>query len=74
VNHLPPFIQKYEEFKAKGVDVIAVLAANDPFVMSAWVRTIGSKDQACIPILSMSVFLNCSFFFFLFPDSDHFPF
>lgn len=31
VNHLPPFVAKYDEFKAKGVDVIAVVAANDPF-------------------------------------------
>ncbi|KAF8184781.1 thioredoxin-dependent peroxidase [Pholiota molesta] len=28
----------YDEFKAKGVDVIAVIAANDPFVMSGWAR------------------------------------
>lgn len=47
MNHLPAFIQKYEEFKAKGVDIIAVLAANDPFVMSAWARAVGAKDQAC---------------------------
>lgn len=24
-NHLPPFLQKYDEFKAKGVDVISTL-------------------------------------------------
>jgi len=45
VNHLPPFIQKYQEFKDKGVDVIVVIAANDPFVMSAWGRVVGFKDQ-----------------------------
>ncbi|KAF5372391.1 hypothetical protein D9615_009299 [Tricholomella constricta] len=37
-KHLPPYIEKYEEFKAKGVDVIAVLASNDVFVMSGWGR------------------------------------
>ena len=46
MNHLPPYIQKYDEFKAKGVDVVAVLAANDPFVMSGWARVEGLKDKA----------------------------
>jgi len=45
INHLPPFLQKYEEFKTKGVDVIAVVAANDLFVMSGWARVEGCKDK-----------------------------
>ncbi|KAF7369340.1 Peroxiredoxin [Mycena venus] len=45
VNHLPPFLEKYDEFKAKGVDVIAVIAANDLFVMSGWARFEGCKDK-----------------------------
>lgn len=45
VNHLPPYIEKYDEFKAKGVDVIAVVAANDAFVMSGWGRFEGLKDK-----------------------------
>ncbi|KIY50085.1 thioredoxin-dependent peroxidase [Fistulina hepatica ATCC 64428] len=45
VNHLPPYLQKYNEFKAKGVDVVAVVAANDPFVMSGWGRVEGLKDK-----------------------------
>lgn len=45
MNHLPPYVQKYEEFKAKGVDVIACLAANDVFVMSGWGRFSGVKDD-----------------------------
>ncbi|TFK18858.1 thioredoxin-dependent peroxidase [Coprinopsis marcescibilis] len=44
-NHLPPFAEKYDELKKKGVDVIAVLAANDPFVMSGWARFLGLKDK-----------------------------
>lgn len=44
-NHLPPYLEKYEEFKAKGVDVIAVVAANDPFVMSGWGRFEGLEDK-----------------------------
>ncbi|KAJ7073890.1 1-Cys peroxiredoxin isozyme [Mycena amicta] len=44
-NHLPPYLQNYDEFKAKGVDVIAVVAANDLFVMSGWARFEGVKDK-----------------------------
>lgn len=48
VNHLPPYLEKYEEFKAKGVDVIAVIAANDAFVMSGWGRFTGVQDKVTI--------------------------
>ncbi|KAJ7182979.1 1-Cys peroxiredoxin isozyme [Mycena crocata] len=44
-NHLPPFLAKHAEFKAKGVDVVAVIAANDLFVMSGWARFEGCKDK-----------------------------
>jgi len=45
INHLPPYLEKHDEFKAKGVDVIAVVAANDAFVMSGWARVEGLKDK-----------------------------
>jgi len=45
VNHLPPYIEKYEEFKAKGVDTIAVIGANDVFVMNGWGRVEDVKDK-----------------------------
>jgi glutaredoxin/glutathione-dependent peroxiredoxin len=35
-NHLPGFINKAAEFKAKGVDTLAVVSVNDVFVMGAW--------------------------------------
>jgi len=35
-RHLPPYIQHLGELKAKGVDVVAFIATNDAFVMSAW--------------------------------------
>lgn len=35
-NHLPPFIEKIGDFKAKGVDLIVVIASNDAWVMSGW--------------------------------------
>jgi peroxiredoxin len=39
-KHLPSFVEKADEIKAKGVDTIACLSVNDVFVMDAW-----GKDQ-----------------------------
>ena len=36
MNHLPGYLQHFDELKAKGVDTIAVVAVNDVFVMKAW--------------------------------------
>jgi len=36
VRHLPGFIQHLDEIKAKGVDLVAVTAFNDAWVMNAW--------------------------------------
>lgn len=44
-NHLPPYAAKYEEFKSKGVDVVAVVSNNDPFVLSGWTRVQGVADK-----------------------------
>src|SRR3546814_18132939 len=34
-KHLPGFIQHFDEFRAKGIEV-ACMSVNDPFVMQAW--------------------------------------
>jgi len=36
LKHLPGFVEKADQFKAKGVDRILCLAVNDAFVMKAW--------------------------------------
>jgi peroxiredoxin len=36
--HLPGFVQRGDEIQAKGVDTIACISVNDPFVMGAWAR------------------------------------
>lgn len=43
-RHLPGFVDKAEELRAKGVDEIACTAVNDAFVMNAWNRESGSPD------------------------------
>jgi peroxiredoxin len=43
-KHLPGFLDKAEELKAKGVDEIACTAVNDAFVMGAWNKASGSED------------------------------
>jgi peroxiredoxin len=35
-HHLPGFVLRAEDIKAKGVDTIACVAVNDAFVMGAW--------------------------------------
>ncbi|KJE94879.1 thioredoxin peroxidase PMP20 [Capsaspora owczarzaki ATCC 30864] len=35
-THLPGYVKDYEKLKAKGAEVIAVIAVNDGFVMQAW--------------------------------------
>ncbi|MDF7776535.1 peroxiredoxin [Sphingomonas sp. AOB5] len=40
-KHLPGFVEKADELKAKGIDEIACTAANDAFVMGAWGKSSG---------------------------------
>ncbi len=43
-KHLPGFVEKAGELKAKGIDEIACTAVNDAFVMGAWNQRDGSAD------------------------------
>ena len=43
-RHLPGYVDKAAELKAKGVDEIACTAVNDAFVMGAWNEAAGSSD------------------------------
>ncbi len=44
-QHLPGFIGKADEIKAKGVDTIACMSVNDAFVMDAWGKAHGAGDK-----------------------------
>ena len=45
MNHLPGFLQAYDDVKAHGVDTIACTAVNDVFVMAAWGKATGSEGK-----------------------------
>ena len=40
---LPGFEEKYDEFKALGIDEIYCISVNDAFVMNEWARQLGIK-------------------------------
>lgn len=44
-KHVPTFIEEKEALKAKGIDQVVVIAYNDAFVMSAWGKANGVKDD-----------------------------
>ena len=47
-KHLPSYVEKASELRAKGVDEIACTSVNDAFVMAAWNREQGSEDITMI--------------------------
>ena len=49
VKHLPGFVEKDGELKAKGIDEIACTSVNDPFVMGAWSK---ASDAGGITMLA----------------------
>ncbi|GBD42217.1 Glutathione amide-dependent peroxidase [bacterium HR39] len=44
-QHLPAFLEKLDELKAKGVDTVACVAVNDPFVLDAWAEASGARGK-----------------------------
>jgi peroxiredoxin len=44
-RHLPGFVERADELKAKGVDEIACTAVNDAFVMGAWAEGAGASEK-----------------------------
>lgn len=43
-KHLPGFVEKAADLKAKGIDEIVCTAVNDAFVMGAWGKASGSPE------------------------------
>jgi alkyl hydroperoxide reductase subunit AhpC len=46
---LPEFEEKYDEFKALGIDEIYCISVNDSFVMNAWAKSQNLKNVKVIP-------------------------
>jgi peroxiredoxin len=44
-RHLPGYIERADELKAKGVDEIACVSVNDAFVMAAWAKQAGAEGK-----------------------------
>jgi glutaredoxin/glutathione-dependent peroxiredoxin len=44
-RHLPGYIEKASELKAKGIDTIACVAVNDQFVLGAWGKAQNAGDK-----------------------------
>ena len=44
-RHLPGFVDKIDELKAKGVDEVACTAVNDAFVLAAWAKSAGADGK-----------------------------
>ena len=48
VRHLPGYIEHLNEIKGKGVDLVVVIAMNDAWVMSAWGKANGVKEDGIV--------------------------
>ena len=44
-KHLPGYVDNHDKYKAKGIDLIACISVNDPFVMEAWGKSHNVKDK-----------------------------
>jgi glutaredoxin/glutathione-dependent peroxiredoxin len=43
-RHLPSYVEKAADLQGRGIDQIACISVNDPFVMAAWGERDGSSD------------------------------
>ncbi len=46
--HMPGFVEKYADLEAKGVDTVACVSVNDPFVMAAWAKSRGIPEKLLV--------------------------
>ncbi len=46
---LPGFAERYDEFRARGIDEIYCCSVNDAFVMNAWAQQLGIQKVKMLP-------------------------
>ncbi len=73
LKHLPGFIEKADELKAKGVETIACVAVNDAFVMDAWGKSVDAGDKVMLLADGSALFtkVRAPEPFLLVPASSH---
>jgi glutaredoxin/glutathione-dependent peroxiredoxin len=47
-RHLPGYVEQAEALRARGVDTIACVAVNDPFVLEAWAESLGVGETVLV--------------------------
>lgn len=50
--HIPPYFSNLEKLLAKGVDLVVVIASNDAWVMAAWGKVNGAREDSRIRFMS----------------------
>ncbi len=45
LKHVPSFLNNLEALRSKGVDTVACVAVNDPFVLDAWAKDTGAAGK-----------------------------
>lgn len=55
---MPPYIEKLNDFKGRGVDVVAVIASNDSWVMNAWGKVNGVKGDDILFLSDTKTFFS----------------
>lgn len=48
--HVPSYLNKVDEFKAKGVDSVICTAVNDPYTLHAWAQKLGADKVSCLSL------------------------
>ncbi|KAI1842121.1 hypothetical protein JX265_005600 [Neoarthrinium moseri] len=60
-SHVPGYIAKFPELKAKGVDQVICVAYNDAYVMSGWGKANGVKDESILFVSDDGVKFSSAF-------------
>src|SRR5204863_9313776 len=48
-RHVPSFMERYAELKARGIDEILCVSVNDPWVMSEWSKSLATAGKIRMP-------------------------